>query len=212
MQASKHCTWDETSESFHWFPNLLDTSLTPPVLLSNKKRNHTLNDKNRMFFSCKTKHTLLKSRKERSEDWCIVRYLRNTILSNSDRWINWSFKLEWKSSLYTFFSSSKAFEDLNLCFCWIKTLLAFLVYFTDTLMPFNIIVKWIWPFFPHINVRLNWNKTWTFLSLRSFLPKLLFLKPPSARFAAPQRMVSCVKSNLVRQLKDQKIKHRPNFV
>lgn len=89
------------------------TRVSPPVLLSNKRRNHTLNDKNRMFFSCKTKHTLLKSRKERSEDWCIVRYLRNTILSNSDRWINWSFKPEWKSSLYTFFSPSKAFEDLN---------------------------------------------------------------------------------------------------
>lgn len=115
-------------------------------------------------------------KRDRKLDESIL-YLRNTALSNGNRLINWSFKTEWRSSLHAVFSSYKAFEVFS-CFCWINTLLPFLVYFTDTLMPFNIIVKWIWLFFPHINVLFNWNKTLSFLSLRSLLPKL-FLKTSS---------------------------------
>lgn len=94
-------------------------------------------------------------------------YLRNTALNNGNRLIGWSFKTEWRSSLHALFSSYNAFEVFS-CFCWINALLPFLVYFTDTLMPFNIIVKWIWLFFPHINVLFNWNKTLSFLSLSAF--------------------------------------------
>lgn len=48
-----------------------------------------------------------------------------------------------------------------------------------TLTSFNIVVKWIWSFFPHINALFNWNKTF-FFSLRSLLPKLFFRTPSTA--------------------------------
>lgn len=79
-------------------------------------------------------------------------FLRN--IPTMLRLINWLFKTERKSLMHASFASYKALEVCSFVLDKHIAALPCLL----TLTPFHIIVKWIWSFFPHINVLFNWSK------------------------------------------------------